>query len=42
MNSREKKNEIVSTKKIDLSGAPIDQNAFRFSQMHHVGIEMGT
>ena len=33
-NSRERnKNEIVLTKKLSLSGAPINQNALRFSQM---------
>ena len=35
-NSREKnKNEIVLTKKLPLSGAPIDQNALQFSQMQY-------
>ena len=35
-NSRERnKNEIVLTKKTSLSGAPIDQNALRFSQMQY-------
>ena len=35
-NSREKnKNEIDLTKKLSLSGAPIDQNALRFSQMQY-------
>ena len=35
-NSRERnKNEIVLTKKLCLSGAPIDQNALRFSQMQY-------
>ena len=29
------KNEIVLTKKLSLSGAPIDQNALRFSQMQY-------
>ena len=28
-------NEIVLTKKSSLSGAPIDQNALRFSQMQY-------
>ena len=35
-NSREgNKNEIVLTKKLSLTGAPIDQNALRFSQMQY-------
>ena len=35
-NSRERnKNEIVLTKKLSLSGASIDQNALRFSQMQY-------
>ena len=35
-NSRERnKNEIVLTKKSSLTGAPIDQNALRFSQMQY-------
>ena len=35
-NSRERnKNKIVLTKKLSLTGAPIDQNALRFSQMQY-------
>ena len=35
-NSRERnKNEIVLTKILSLTGAPIDQNALRFSQMQY-------
>ena len=35
-NSRERsKNLIILSKKLSLSGAPIDQNALRISQMQH-------
>ena len=35
-NSRERnENEIVLTKELTLAGAPIDQNALRFSQMQY-------
>ena len=33
--ARETKMKIVLTKKLSLSGAPIDQNALRFSQMQY-------
>ena len=35
---REIQNEIVLTKRLSLSGAPIDQNSFRFSQIQYGNI----